>query len=145
MPALLAAPWFIPLMTGIGAATTVGTSAYELSKGSGSSSTSQQAATTLADQQKAAQAAQQRSAVLANQGNTQSQTGGSLTPTGFLTQSAKGTGMQGADLQSMLQSMVGGGSGGGGSISGGTTTPNSDQGGAGAGALANLSDLLKAG
>lgn len=140
MPALLAVPWLVPLLTGVSAAAGLGTTAYQLTQGGGSSSSSQQqTAAKTAQQQAAAQKAQQQAAILSQQGNTQAQTGGSLTPTAFLTQSAKNAGVP-SDLNSIMQSLGGGGSNA--PISGGTTTPNSDQ--QGGNNLQQLSDLLKA-
>lgn len=142
MPALLAVPWLIPLLTAAGAATSIGTTAYDLATKPSSSSTS---STSDAAAQKAALAAQQKAAVLAQNPNTQSQTGGSLTPTSFLSSSAKSAGAP-SDLNSLQQYLAGGSGGGSGSsapISGGTTTPGASPGGD-PNNLANLSDLLKA-
>jgi hypothetical protein len=142
MPALLAVPWLVPLLTGVGAATSLGTTAYQLSQGGGSSGPSaaqlQQQQAQQA-QQTAAQKAQQQAAVLAQQGNTQASTGGSLTPESFLTTSAKNAGTP-SDLNSIMQFLGGGGSNA--PISGGTTTPNSSQ--PQDNNLQTLSDLLKA-
>jgi hypothetical protein len=140
MPALLAIPWLIPLISGIGAAASLGTTAYEMANKPSTPSTS--STTTDAAAQKSALAAQQKAAMLAQGGNTQSQTGGSLTPAAFSMTSAKNAGVP-SDLNSIMQSL--GGSGGGSApanLSGGTTTPgaeNTPQ----PGNLQNLSDLLK--
>lgn len=143
MPALLAVPWLVPLLTGVGAATSLGTTAYQLSQGGGGSSSSQQQQQLAAQQkaQAAAQKAQQQAAVIAQQGNTQASTGGSLTPTSFLTTSAKNAGAP-SDLNSIMQYLAGKGGSPDAPISGGTTTPNSNQ--PQDGNLQQLSDLLKA-
>lgn len=146
MPALLAASWFVPLLTAVGAGTSLATTGYELASQPGSSQPTA-AANNTAAQQAAAQKAQQTAAILAQSGNTQAQTGGSLTPESFATVSAKSAGAP-SDLNSIMQFLAGNGGSGGGSsapVSGGITTPNS--GGPQSGDpnnLQNLSDLLKA-
>lgn len=144
MPALLAVPWLVPLITGIGAATSIGTTAYDLATAPGSPSTPTTTSSASAQAQ-AAQAAQQKAAVLAQAGNTQAQTGGSLTPTNFLADSAKSAGLP-SDLNSLQQYLAGSGSSGGSSapISGGTITPGASQQSGGDPNLQQLSDLLKA-
>jgi len=137
MPALLAVPWLVPLLSGIGAATSLGTTAYTLANQPGTPKTTTTGPTAA---QTAAQQAQQKAALLAQSGNTQSQTGGSLTPTGFATSSANAAGVP-SDLNSIMQSLGGSGSSSA-PISGGTTTPNSSPTGD-PNNLQNLSDLLK--
>jgi hypothetical protein len=144
MPALLAIPWLVPLITGIGAATSLGTTAYQLSQGGGGSSSNNQQQEALQKQQQtqqaAAQKAQQLAAVRAQQGNTQASTGGSLTPNAFLATSAKNAGAP-SDLNSIMQYLGGSGASSA-PLSGGTTTPNSNQ--PQDNNLQQLSDLLKA-
>lgn len=140
MPALLAVPWLVPLLTGVSAAAGLGTTAYQLLNQPGSSSSpgnlaSQQAAQNAANQ-KAAQAA-----VIAQQGNTQQATGGSLTPTAFMTTSAKAAGAP-SDLNSIMQYLGGNSSASNVPVSGGTTTPNSS-GPPDSNNLQQLSDLLR--
>lgn len=146
MPAIAAIPWLIPLITGIGAATTLGTTAYELSQGSGGGSSNSLAqAQAQLKQQQAQQTAQQKSAFLASQGNVQERTGGSLTPSGFNTETAIQAGLP-SDLNSLLK-YLGQGTGGGttsSSISGGVTTPNGTTTPGGGQDLEGLSNLLKA-
>jgi hypothetical protein len=87
MPALLAAlpAWLIPALTATGAAATIGTSAYELSQGSGApSSSANQQALQAQQQQQANQAAlQKQQATNAVTGEAQAQTGGALSDQGF--------------------------------------------------------------
>jgi hypothetical protein len=126
----------VPLLTGIGAAGTIGTTAYQLA--SGGASTPKTTTTNTAANQ-AALDAQRKAALLAQSGNTQSQTGGSLTPTAFAATSAKAAGVP-SDLNSIMQSL--GGTGSSAPISGGITTPNSGT-APDPNNLQNLSDLLK--
>lgn len=139
MPALLAAPWLIPLITGIGAAGSIGTTAYQLMN-QPSSSTPKTTATNPATAQ-AALDAQRKAAMLAQNPNTQAATGGSLTPTSFAATSAKAAGVP-SDLNSIMQSLGGSGASSA-PISGGTTTPGSGP-ASDPNNLQNLSDLLKA-
>jgi hypothetical protein len=141
MPQLIALPWLVPLITGIGAATSLGVTGYDLASGGGSSSSSSAAATAQQQQQAAQTAAQQKAALLAAENNINSQTGGSLTPGGTQTFAANQAGIPQANLQSILQSLGGSGGGSSGPISGGTTTPNSSPGNPND--LQGLTDLLK--
>lgn len=142
MPALLAAPWLVPLLTGVSAAAGLGTTAYNLVNRPSSSSSGPSAAD--AAKQAAALKAQQASAIAAQSGNTQQATGGSLTPASFTQTSAKAAGVP-SDLNSIMQYLAGSGGTGSAPVSGGITTPNSgSQQPQNAPGLQNLSDLLKA-
>ena len=137
---LFAVPWLVPLLSGVSAAAGLGTTAYSLANQPSTPKAPTSTGPTPA-QQASALKAQQQAAVLAQQGNTQAQTGGSLTPESFLTTSAKNAGAP-SDLNSIMQYLGGGGSSSNAPISGGTTTPNSNQ--PQDNNLQSLSDLLKA-
>lgn len=143
MPALAAIPWLVPLITGVGAATGIGSTIYNLTQNSGSSNSAAQTAAQSAAQQQAAQTSlNQKEAIIANEGQAQSQTGGSLTSTGNATLASLlgGAPTSGSNLNSILASL---GQRGGtvtpGPISGGATTPGQQQQAPG---TLNLSDLL---
>jgi hypothetical protein len=131
MPALLAIPWLVPLITGVAAAGSLAATGYTLANepSSSSSSSSATAAEAQAKQQAAAQSAAQKTAFLAAQPNVQAQTGGSLTSTGFNTASATQAGVP-SDLNSIAQYLglsTGTGSATAAPVSGGiTTTPGAN-------------------
>lgn len=122
MPAVLAAPWFIPLIAGIGAAGTLTTTGLQLANSGGGGSSGPTAAEQA--QTKAAQTlAQQKAAFLSNQAQgsqPSSASNGLATPTGSPTSMT--------DIQSMLKLLSPGGSATGstnisGGIDGATTPP----------------------
>jgi hypothetical protein len=96
------------------------------------------------DQAKQATAlkAQQASQVAAQNGNTQSATGGSLTPNSFTATSAKSAGLP-SDLNSIMSYLGGSGSANAAPISGGVTSTNGADSSTNKNNLQALSDLLK--
>jgi len=80
MPAILAAPWFIPALLAAGTAATVGTQLYEASQVGGGSSTPATPTPTAPTPQTPATNQAQQAAVSSALPNLQALTGGSLSP-----------------------------------------------------------------
>jgi hypothetical protein len=150
MPALIAIPWLVPLITGIAAAGTLATTGYELANqpsSSGSSATGTAATQAQAQAQAQAQlTAQQKAAFVAAQPNVQASTGGGLTGTAFNTAAATQAGVP-SDLNSIAKYLgmgTTGSSPANANVSGGVTvTPGATNSQQSPYDLQSLSDLLK--